>query len=40
MNSDVKMGFFVGIGLLAALVIWHLISRLGVGALSAGPIGG
>lgn len=37
MNTDVKMGFFVGIGLLAALVIWHLFARLGLGALNAAP---
>lgn len=37
MNSDVKMGFFVVIGGLAALVIWHLLARLGLGALNASP---
>lgn len=30
------MGFFVGLGLLAALVVWHLLGRAGLGALSAG----
>jgi hypothetical protein len=35
-KSDVKMGFFVGLGLLAALVVWHLLGRAGLGALSAG----
>lgn len=40
MNSDVKMGFWVGIGLLAALVIWHVAARFGIGALnSAGSLG-
>lgn len=34
MKPDVKMGFWVGIGLLAALVVWHLLARLGLGALA------
>lgn len=39
MNADVKMGFWVGIGLLAALIVWHLIAKLGLGALNAaGPM--
>jgi threonine/homoserine/homoserine lactone efflux protein len=37
MNGDVKTGFYVGIGLLAAVVIWKLAARLGAGALSAAP---
>lgn len=36
MKGDVKLGFFVGIGLIAALVVWHLVGRAGLGALSAG----
>lgn len=36
MKADVKMGFWVGIGLLAALVVWHLVGKAGLGALSAG----
>lgn len=34
MNTDVKMGFWVGLGLLAALVVWHLVARLAGGALT------
>lgn len=37
MNGNVKTGFYVGIGLLAALLIWHLVARLGLGALNAAP---
>lgn len=36
MNGDVKMGFFVGLGLIAAILIWKLAARAGIGALSAG----
>lgn len=37
MKPDVKMGFWVGIGLLAALVIWHLVGRLAGGVLASAP---
>jgi hypothetical protein len=31
MKTDIKYGFFVGIGLIAAFVIWHLVGRAGGG---------
>jgi hypothetical protein len=37
MNGNVKTGFFVGLGLLGAVLIWKLVARLGIGALSAAP---
>lgn len=35
MNGDVKSGFWIGLGLLGALLVWHLVTRLGLGALNA-----
>jgi hypothetical protein len=35
MKGDIKYGFFVGVGLLAAVVVWHLLGK-GVGGAVAG----
>lgn len=34
MKPDVKMGFWVGTGLLLALILWRVLAKLGLGALS------
>lgn len=33
-KGDLKYGFWVGTGLLLAVLVWHLLSRLAAGARS------
>jgi hypothetical protein len=35
MKGDVKYGFFVGLGVILAVILWHLLGR-GFGGIAAG----
>jgi hypothetical protein len=35
-KADVRYGFYVGIGLLLAVLVWHLLSRLAASLRSRG----
>lgn len=38
MKGDIKYGFFVGVGLLAAVLVWHLLGRSAGGLVEGAAI--